>query len=62
MTVSDAEGRGFLDRASTSQLMVISRAEYEQGVARIRSENRGSGGTTVLQSDLRVYGTTVWAV
>ena len=60
MTVSEAERRGYLDRASTSQLMVMSQAEYESGMARIRSENRTSKGATVLHADLRVYGTTGW--
>jgi SAM-dependent methyltransferase len=57
MTVSEAERRGFLDRTSTSQLMVISDAEYEAGRERIRA----AGGAALLCSDLRVRGTTGWA-
>ena len=43
--------KGALERTSTSQLMVISDAEYESGVARLRAEQ------PVLRSDLRLYGT-----
>ena len=43
--------RGHLDRRSTSQLMVISDAEYEDGVRRIASER------PVLRADLRLYAT-----
>jgi hypothetical protein len=57
MTVSEAERRGFLDRTSTSQLMVISEAEYEAGMGRIRA----AGAEAILWSDLRVRGTTGWA-
>ena len=57
MTVSEAERRGFLDRPSTSQLMVISDAEYEAGMDRIRA----AGAEAILCSDLRVSGTTGWA-
>lgn len=56
MTVSEAERRGFLDRTSTSQLMVISDADYEAGMAHIRAGGDGA----MLRSDLRVYGTTGW--
>jgi SAM-dependent methyltransferase len=57
MTVSEAERRGFLDRTSTSQLMVIPDAEYEAGMDRIRA----AGAEAILRSDLRVSGTTGWA-
>ena len=50
---SFAEGvaRGVLQRTSTSQLMVISDAEYESGLARLHAER------PVLRADLRLYGT-----
>ena len=50
---SFAEGmaRGVLQRTSTSQLMVISDADYESGLARLHAEQ------PVLRSDLRLYGT-----
>jgi ubiquinone/menaquinone biosynthesis C-methylase UbiE len=55
LTVSEAERRGFLNRTSTSQLMMISEAEYDEGMRRLkRDPNR------VVQSDLRIYGTTGW--
>jgi SAM-dependent methyltransferase len=56
MTVAEAARRGFLARTSTSQLMVISDAEYEAGMGRIRA-----GRDQILRADLRVYGTTGWA-
>ena len=61
ISVSEAARRGFLDRTSTSQLMVISEAEYEEGMKRIGDADADAGGATVLRSDLRVYGTTGWA-
>jgi SAM-dependent methyltransferase len=61
MTVSDAARRGFLDRTSTSQLIVISQAEYEAGMRRIHSADADAMGATVLRADLRIYGTTGWA-
>lgn len=44
-----------LDRRSTSQLMVISDAEYEAGVRRLRAEQ------PTIRVDLRVYATIGWA-
>lgn len=43
--------RGHLDRHSTSQLMVISDAEYEAGMRRLHEER------PTLRSDLRLYAT-----
>ena len=56
LTVSEAERRGFLNRTSTSQLMVIPQAEYDLGIRRLKGER-----DKVLRSDLRIYGTTGWA-
>jgi ubiquinone/menaquinone biosynthesis C-methylase UbiE len=61
MTMAEAARRGFLTRSSTSQLMVISDAEYEAGLKRIQRENADPGGAKVLRADLRVYGTIAWA-
>jgi SAM-dependent methyltransferase len=61
MTLSEAARRGFLDRTSTSQLMVISQREYEAGVMRIKSANGDRVGETLLAADLHIYGTTGWA-
>jgi ubiquinone/menaquinone biosynthesis C-methylase UbiE len=47
-----AAERGMLDRRSTSQLMVITDAEYEEGVRRLRSEQ------PTLRTDLRLYATS----
>jgi SAM-dependent methyltransferase len=53
MTVAEAARRGFLNRTSTSQLMVLPDGEYETGMRRIR-ESPG----LLLHADLRMYGTT----
>jgi SAM-dependent methyltransferase len=60
MTISEAVRRGFLERTSTSQLMVISDAEYAAGLRRIHGADAAALGG-VLRADLRVYGTTGWA-
>ena len=60
MTVNEAARRGFLDRTSTSQLMVISEEEYEAGLKHIHRDDDAAGGRKILRSDLRVYGTTGW--
>jgi ubiquinone/menaquinone biosynthesis C-methylase UbiE len=59
LSLSDAAQLGFLDRASTSQLMVISDAEYEAGIERIHRASRQAEGL-VLTADLRLYGTMGW--
>jgi SAM-dependent methyltransferase len=46
--------QGLVHRQSTSQLMVISDAEYGAGVDRLRAER------PVLRADLRIYATTAW--
>jgi hypothetical protein len=43
--------RGHVDRQSTSQLMVISDAEYEEGLERLKREQ------PVLRADLRLFAT-----
>ena len=47
--------QGFLDRHSTSQLMLISDAEYDAGMRRLLEER------PVLRADLRLYGTSARA-
>lgn len=61
LSVSDALAGGFMDRTSTSQLMVISEPEYEAGLRRIRDVDAAANGRTLLRSNLRLYGTTGWA-
>ena len=46
--------RGQLDRRSTSQLMVISDADYEAGMQRLSDEK------PILRADLRLYATVGW--
>ena len=43
--------RGIVDRRATSQLMVISDAEYEEGMQRLRAEQ------PILHADLRLFAT-----
>jgi ubiquinone/menaquinone biosynthesis C-methylase UbiE len=47
-----ATERGMVDRRSTSQLMVVSDADYEEGVRRLRADR------PVLHADLRLYATS----
>jgi ubiquinone/menaquinone biosynthesis C-methylase UbiE len=54
MPFRTAVARGQLDRRSTSQLMVISDADYEAGLARLRDEE------PELRADLRLYATYGW--
>lgn len=51
MPFAVAVERGLIDRRSTSQLMVISDAEYEDGLQRLRAEQ------PTLKADLRLYAT-----
>lgn len=60
LTMRDASRRGFLDRSSTSQLLVISQAEYDAGIARMAAADAGADGGLTLRSDLRLYGTIGW--
>jgi ubiquinone/menaquinone biosynthesis C-methylase UbiE len=46
--------RGIVDRQSASQLMVISDADYDAGMTRLR------GDRPVLRADLTLYATTAW--
>ena len=60
MTVREARSAGFLDRTSTSQLMVITDAEYEAGQKQIAASDSASNGAKILRSDLRLYATIGW--
>ena len=55
ISFKSAAERGLLDRRSTSQLMVISDAEYEAGLERLNAEQ------PTLKVDLRLYATLGWA-
>jgi ubiquinone/menaquinone biosynthesis C-methylase UbiE len=50
-----AKDRGLVDRRSTSQLMVISQADYDEGLRRLEAEQ------PILKADLRLYATVGWA-
>jgi ubiquinone/menaquinone biosynthesis C-methylase UbiE len=54
MTFENARERGFVDRNSTSQLMVISDDDYDAGMKRLLAER------PVLRADLRIYATSAW--
>jgi ubiquinone/menaquinone biosynthesis C-methylase UbiE len=57
----EALEQGRLDKAATSQLSVLTEAEYEQGIQRIRAAMQDAqerGQTLLLTVDLRLYGTT----
>jgi ubiquinone/menaquinone biosynthesis C-methylase UbiE len=53
---AEALQRGYLDRRSTSQLMVIDDAEYESGLQRLHATR------PVLHADLALHATIAWAV
>ncbi len=57
------EAQGRLAKASTSQLTVLSDAEYDAGMARLRAEaerREALGEKLVLEADLRLFATTGW--
>jgi hypothetical protein len=57
----EALEKGRLDKAVTSQLSVLTDAEYQRGIERIRAEIQGAeerGEIFFLTADLRLYGTT----
>jgi ubiquinone/menaquinone biosynthesis C-methylase UbiE len=47
--------RGVVDRHAGSQLMMLSDAEYEEGLERLRAEE------PILHADLRLFATFAWA-
>jgi len=62
-TLREAQVEGRLDKDWTSQLSVLSDAEFAAGVARIRAAARAAearGEELVLESDLRLFATTAW--
>ena len=52
LSFDEAMERGFLDRHSKSQLLLLSDAEYQTGLERLRAER------PLLRADLRLYATT----
>jgi ubiquinone/menaquinone biosynthesis C-methylase UbiE len=53
--------QGRLDKTATSQLSVLTDAEYRRGMERIRADierAEAKGGTLFLTGDLRLYGTS----
>lgn len=61
----DALEQGRLDKAATSQLSVLTDAEYQQGMQRIHADMQDAeegGQALFLKADLRLYGTTAFVV
>ena len=59
----EALEQGRLDKAATSQLSVLTDAEYQKGIQRIHADiqHAEAGGQTLfLTADLRLYGTTAF--
>jgi hypothetical protein len=57
----EALAQGRLEKAATSQLSVLTNAEYEQGMRRICEDSERAqkeGHTLVLTVDLRLFGTS----
>lgn len=62
-TLREAEAEERLDKNWTSQLTVLTDAEFASGVARIRAaaqDAESRGAEFLLKSDLRLYATTAW--
>jgi len=57
---AEALSNGIVDRAYTSQLAVLSDAEFQAGVARIRAANDAAGGGLQLVTDFRLFATVGW--
>lgn len=61
LPVDEVLAQGRLDKAATSQLSVLTAAEYQHGMERIRAEMKraeAEGQILFLMTDLRLYGTT----
>jgi ubiquinone/menaquinone biosynthesis C-methylase UbiE len=54
VSFDEAEAKGFLDRRSTSQMLVIDDAEWRAGIARLYDERPS------LHADLRLHATIGW--
>jgi ubiquinone/menaquinone biosynthesis C-methylase UbiE len=55
--------QGLLDRSTTSQLTLLSAGEYEDGLARIRTDIESAaarGSELMLRTELRLYATVGW--
>lgn len=54
---------GQLAKTSTSQLAILTDAEYQRGINRLMQEIEDAesrGNTLEIEADLRVYATTAW--
>lgn len=58
-----AGAEGFLDRSFTSQLAILSKEEYENGLSRLNKaikDSTGIGDGLLLNTDLRLYSVIGW--
>jgi len=56
-SATDALASGIVHRAFTSQLAVLTGAEFDAGVARVRAANDAAGGELQLVTDFYLFGT-----
>jgi len=57
---TEALAGGVVDAAFTSQLSLLSKEEFNRGVARLREANAAAGGELNLIADFRLYATIGW--
>jgi hypothetical protein len=60
LPIEEVQRQGRLEKASTSQLSVLTDAEYQRGMEKIHVNMEGAkarGETLFLEADLRLYGT-----
>lgn len=60
LMLEEAERRGFLDKAFTSQLSLLSDAEYQEGLRRLRARRDDAarqGRRLLLKADIALYAT-----
>ncbi len=60
LSIAEAKRRGVLDRTSTSQLMLLTDDQYQQGRAQLLRTDVEAAGTLILEADLRLYATLGW--
>ena len=59
-SATDALATGIVHRAFTSQLSVLTDAEFDSGVARMRAANEVAGGELQLVTDFCLFATVGW--
>jgi ubiquinone/menaquinone biosynthesis C-methylase UbiE len=59
-TYAEAKTRGMIAASFTSQLTVLSEAEYARGIERLEAADAAAGGELQLVTDFRLYATVGW--